>query len=162
MGQQLPLPERIPMPNDEQLQQLNEIGCTIILDAVITDNTNNTTNTKPSRPSEYVKYNLPSGWKMVDSSWRRDLPDFYIIDDKQMKRVSISGSWKGAYDNKLRLRVYSGEEIKFYEPPIDNTVECSETSNANIIGKFGEVIDEQKRPYNKQERESRFNDYESK
>ncbi len=103
MGQSLPLPERIPIPNDTQLEQLNKMGCTVIED-------------DDCRPSNYVKYILPSGWKMVDGSYRTEAPIFFIIDDKQMKRASIRGKWTGTFDNHLSLYIYSGKSNDVFKP----------------------------------------------
>ena len=150
MGVPMPLPERIPMPNDEQHLLLKSMGIEIIVPENDTE-----------QKQQYVKYKLPEGWKMVDSSWRRDLPDFYIIDDESKKRISIFGSWKGSYDNELRLRILRDDQIELYVPPKDDTVEASETSNQNIIGQFAEAMDSQKRPYVKQTRVTRIEDYET-
>src|SRR5947207_1455911 len=122
MGQPLPLPERIPNVHGEQRYKLSAMG----IEIVDTDN-------------QYVHYKLPVGWKMVDSSWRQDLPDFFIIDDKNMTRVSIHGAWKGTYDNRLELTILEGKHIKLYESPKDTTVEASQTGN--IMGQFAEALD---------------------
>jgi len=109
---------------------------------------------------QYVHYKLPIGWKTVDNSWRQDLPEFLIIDNNNMTRVSISGAWKGAYDNHLTLIILEGKQIKLYESPNDTTVEASQTSNANLMGQFAEAFDPLHRPYNKQERVDRIDDHE--
>jgi len=119
MGQTLPLPERIPKPNTKTLTEMKVCGI-IVEDA----------------DEEYVTYTLPKGWKMVDSSWREDLPDFYIIDSSDMKRFCISGSWKGTYDNKLNIRSVKQEK---YESPKSTPIP-SETSGPVLYNKLETAI----------------------
>ena len=89
MGQTLPLPRRIPAPDDRQLIELTKMGI-IILDKNV----------------EYVRYSLPDGWKMVDdTTYREDLPVYHIIDDNSRIKVTISGVWKVLYDNELRMSI---------------------------------------------------------
>jgi hypothetical protein len=100
MGQPLPLPERIPKPNDIQILSLLHMGLELDLE---------------NDSEQFIKYELPIGWRMVDCSEKQDMPDFYIIDHKKMKRISISGSWKGLHDNELILRILKDFQITLYE-----------------------------------------------
>lgn len=118
MGQPLPLPERIPLPNDERTKiALAEAGVRLHAE----DN------------ARYVKYTLPEGWRLVDDSWRQDLPDYYLLDAENMKRFSIFGSWKGAYDNALRIRVI--KEPKLFKGR-NEPMQASETSDIALINKL--------------------------
>ena len=58
----LPLPQRIPNPSEDQKKSMDECGIKI------------------TSSGEFVEYDLPSGWEMVDNSTRRDLPQFFIVD----------------------------------------------------------------------------------
>jgi hypothetical protein len=98
------------------------------------------------RKCDYVRYTLPQGWRMVDNSFRQDLPEFYIIDADNMKRVSISGAWKGAYDNDLSLHVLKGDSIKAYKAPAEEMIEASETSNGNLMVMFGNAMTPERVP----------------
>jgi len=98
---------------------------------------------------EYVTYTMPEGWRMVDRSWRQDLPDFAMVDLDGQIRVSITGAWKGTYYNYLTLRimdtpydVYQCEEDEGENKEIIPT----ETSGAALVGKMAEAIDPQHRP----------------
>lgn len=93
MGPACPLPERIPLPNDELLNMMIADGIVINQDDITT----------PSGDAKFVTYSLPSGWSIVDKSWRVDLPNYYIIDSCRMTRYYIHGAWKGSYDNELYI-----------------------------------------------------------
>ena len=122
MGQPLPLPERIPVPSQKTLTAMT--ACGIQLDQ--------------ESQSVYREYTLPTGWKMVDNSWRQDLPEYYIVDELGLTRFCISGSWKGSYDNELRIStVHEPKLLKRREEELIP----SETSNAAMIGKFAEALD---------------------
>lgn len=144
MGLALPLPERIPAPKGDQEKQLNEMGIAIISDR---------------GDDGCVFYALPSGWQMVDASWRADLPYFYILDNDRMKRVSISGSWKGAYDNNLRMEIKTEPPFEKYVAPPSNIIEESQTSVGNIAGTFAEALDIQHRPSEKATQTKRAEPY---
>uniref|UniRef100_A0A6C0C6X5 Uncharacterized protein n=1 Tax=viral metagenome TaxID=1070528 RepID=A0A6C0C6X5_9ZZZZ len=144
MGQPLPLPERIPLPDDEDMLEFKKMGIEIVPE---------------DPPQQYVKYKLPIGWKTVDSSYRQDLPCFYIIDHENMKRISIHGAWKGTYDNELSLHVLS--EIESYVSPANKKIGVSQTSDTKIMGNFMACIDPLKRPSSFQEQVDRHNDYET-
>ena len=130
MGQPLPLPERIPNPMTHQLVSLNQMGINIIKDLK--------NDTKTLMP--YVKYTLPEGWRMVCESWRQDLPVYYIVDDSDMRRVKVSGCWKGTYDNSLRLCILEGVDITKYEPSEDKRMESSKTDAIALIPEFLEAV----------------------
>lgn len=124
MGQPLPLPERIPRPDSKkQMAELEEAG------VILEDST-----------ERYVGYTMPKGWKMVDDSWREDLPQFYIVDDKNMARFSIHGSWKGTYDNALTLTTVDTPRL-FERRNRDQSLIPSETSDGALVGKFAEAAD---------------------
>ena len=81
--------------------------------------------------------------KTVDNSYRQDLPEFHIIDNTNMVRFTITGSWKGSYDNKLTIhKVSNSYEFK----PHESELIPSETNDFAIAGKFGEALDPQHRP----------------
>lgn len=94
-----PLPEKIPIPNDDQRMSMIKWGIKIH---------------EPKRDCKYVEYTLPIGWQIVDKSYRSDIPRFCIIDDQRFERIWICGSWKGAYDNELKLYCRK-EPFKKYE-----------------------------------------------
>ena len=127
MGQPLPLPERIPKPSPKDETELNQMGITI-----------------GESETKYVTYTMPEGWRMVDDSWREDLPEFYILDTEDMKRVSIYGQWKGYGSDRLRLSIID-EPDKYVKPDTD-VIEESETSNANLVAMFAASIDPFNRP----------------
>lgn len=118
MGQPLPLPERIPKPNPDTIRGRELLGA--LKQAGITID---------ASPGEYVRYTLPHGWRMVDDSWRQDLPNFYIVDNTNMLRFSVTGAWKGSYDNELNLKEVNPP--RQFEPQNNKTMIPSETgSNA--------------------------------
>lgn len=90
---QMPLPKLVPVPETDMLTAL--LGMDIIVNVwecgeALTVN-----------GTSYVKYSLPSGWRMMDNSQRADLPLFHVVDEKGMTRATVHGSWKVAYDNDL-------------------------------------------------------------
>jgi|ERR1700761_5692051 len=119
MGQKqpLPLPERIPLPDNKNLEiELLFTGIQIIIDE--TEEEELTTIHKP----KYVRYKLPDKWNIVDASIRSDIPRFYIIDVDQNIRVTMTGEWKGYPSDKVKIYAinngpyfskYSKEEIRF-------------------------------------------------
>jgi len=88
----LPLPTRIPNPTDEQLMLLIAMGFAI-------DYTNYTEGDK------YVEYDLPKEWKIIDDSTLKQSPLFSIVDEKQLERVKIYGSWPG-HSGYLRMTIW--------------------------------------------------------
>lgn len=82
MGQALISP--LPLTIERPLGQVNEalVNCGIVI-------------------NQEQKYSLPTGWKIIDnSSW--DFPVYYIIDNDNMIRFSITRKWKTFYyDNEL-------------------------------------------------------------
>ena len=120
MGQSLPLPERIPVPSDNDTELMKEMG--FKFGEIVED---------------HIKYVLPEKWTLKNSSSREDLPNWYFVDEKNMKRIQISGSWKGSYDNELNLRILETPK-KFEEPkksPIPN-----ETSPEKMREKFRKAL----------------------
>lgn len=117
MGQDLPLPQRIPCPDDKTLLCMNKCGITI----------------HDEYDAKYLEYSLPDNWRMVNDSRREDLPRFHIIDGKNMVHFTIIGSWKGNYDNELDILMV--EEPYEYKPR-DVEIIPSETDSVHMIGKI--------------------------
>lgn len=90
MGQPMPLPERIPRPTNEVMEKMEKAGICF-----------------PDEENEnqlaYIKYSLPVGWRLVDDSEREDFPRWQCVDKEDMVRFTVSGVWKGTYDNELML-----------------------------------------------------------
>jgi hypothetical protein len=93
MGNELPLPERIPAPSEEQQEQLEDMGIAVVPDA-----------------TPYWRFVLPHGWRIVDDSIKKNSPDFYIIDGRACKRVSIEGRWD-FLDRVLTLHILDGTNV---------------------------------------------------
>lgn len=135
MGQPMPLPERIPRPRtDKQAEQLAAMGLTWCAEEC---------DAKTGRPVSYVQYTLPDGWRMVDRSRRSDLPDFAIVDSDEMIRITIAGSWKGTYDNELRLRVEDGT-ARFM--PETEPMQYEPSGEQRFAGRMAQALDPQRRP----------------
>lgn len=128
MGQPMPLPERIPMPNANLLKKMNEFGFIINNDG-----------------QHYVRYSVPGGWSLKNHSWREDLPDYYFVDRNNMARISITGSWKETYDNQLSIHII--DEPFSYEPRKEKVIP-SETTASKIAAEFAEAFDPFHRPAN--------------
>ena len=95
-----PLPEKIPRPDNYLLKYMKRCGI----------------NVHTTTPNEYVSYDLPVGWNMVNNSRREDLPSFHIIDNKNMIQFTISGSWgQKRYDDHLTITRRQKEHIIFGE-----------------------------------------------
>lgn len=123
MGAACPLPERIPIPSNECAQKMTS-------DGIVLNNAENS--------ERYITYVLPTGWDIVDCSWREDLPIWHIVDQNDMKRYSVTGSWKGTHDNVLKIRICPGDEkIKRTTEP----AEPSETSPAALAARVAEALD---------------------
>jgi hypothetical protein len=75
MGQALPLPERIPRPNEEQSIQLRKKGIVCLL----------------ADPCQYVTYTLPQGWQMLDRGQSVEKPHFVVVDTNYAIHLSIWG-----------------------------------------------------------------------
>lgn len=99
MGQPLPLPERIPKPNDKQALRLKEMGIVVT----------------PEENKFYWLCALPDGWRWENDSARNDLPCWTVVDNQEMIRVRVVGSWKGAYDNELRLKIKTPDSDGHYK-----------------------------------------------
>ena len=120
MGAACPLPERIPIPSDKCAQKMKS-------DGIVLNNAKNS--------ERYITYVLPTGWDMVDCSWREDLPIWHIVDQNDMKRYSITGAWKGAYDNALEIHDCPGDE------KIERTIEPAEPSETSPAARVAEAVD---------------------
>lgn len=104
MGNTIPLPDEIPVPNKQQSKELEKMGIRI-------ERGDSETHTKG-----YVKCLLPVGW-----SWKNDTQydyaqDWKLIDPNNQVRILVVGCWKGMYDNKLYLSV-SKEPYQQYQIP---------------------------------------------
>lgn len=89
--------------------------------------------------NKYITYTLPEDWDIVDETeFREDMPDWYIVDNNMNKRVSISGVWKGTYDNRLTLSICEEPWEKHVSKTRDPAP--SETSPAAIAGKFADAL----------------------
>ena len=129
MGQPLPLPDRIPRPDTQLTEKMKEIGFTI------SDDEN----------ERYVRYTMPSGWRLENHSWREDLPEYYFVDEKNIAMISVNGCWKGSYDNKLSIQMI---KQPFVYKPRESEMIPSETSPEKLFGKFAEALDPQHRQTN--------------
>jgi hypothetical protein len=112
MGQQLPLPERIPRPNTLQSQQLLEMGIQCANDVDTKDQTD-------KKDAKYVDCVLPEGWRWEDDTQYEHSQLWRIVDNDGFIRATVNGCWKGAYDNELFLKVASLNKeggFKLYRP----------------------------------------------
>lgn len=123
----LPLPQRIPKPTNETKEALNSCGIQV----------------NDESDQEYVTYSLPGGWRTVDNSFMAEYPEFYIVDNNNMVKFKIYGSWKGNYENYLRILTID----KPYEfKPRQEKIIPSRTDTAAVMGTFLQAIDEEHRP----------------
>ena len=90
MGQPLPLPQRIPAPDDYTCKLMIEKGFTIG-DAIDIEH------------KSFVTYTMPEGWKFINNSWRQDLPQWEFVCPDGLVHFSVNGAWKGSYDNDITL-----------------------------------------------------------
>lgn len=88
MGQNIPLPNRIPMPDTKLLAKMNELGFTINNDGQL-----------------YVTYVMPDKWCIYDCSRKKDSPEYYFVDDQNMVRITVTGTWEDALINDLRIQM---------------------------------------------------------
>jgi hypothetical protein len=90
MGQVCPLPDKVPMPCPDDLPIVNSWGIQF-----------------GEAEGRYASMKLPAGWSFVDDSpeHRPDLPCWRIVDADGRICASVSGAWKGMYDNDLRFRI---------------------------------------------------------
>ena len=123
MGAALPLPERIPYPNEETLRAMKADGINVH---------------EKTSESKYVTYSLPPGWKMVDDSLRQDIPVYYILDEQDMRRYSVKGSWKEIHENELFLSKVSMPEKHV---PRKELVKTNQTSAVALMKEYADVDD---------------------
>jgi len=128
MGQPLPLPEKIPQPNEEILTSMKNDGINILGEP----------------QDEFVKYSLPEGWKMRDVSERQDLPNYYIVDENDNAKYSIDGTWKGSFDNYLELKIAEKKKVL----PKENGMERNQASDVSLVSNLIVDNDPLKRPHN--------------
>lgn len=114
MGQPLPLPKRIPFPDNETRELMKDAGINF-----------------SETDSSYVSYTLLIGWRLVDHNHRSDLPSWKCVDNNDMVRFTVTGSWKETYDNELYLNWYTNP-IK-HDPPKNNLVEYSPPANLKAV-----------------------------
>lgn len=122
----LPLPNEIPRPDEKMAAIMKESG--IVINGI--DN---------EESGDYLTYDLPCGWKMVDASYRQDIPIFHIVDANDMIKFTVSGQWKGTYDNRLRIR-QEKEPTKYV--PREEDIIPSKTSGIATIVKIGEALNQ--------------------
>lgn len=107
MGAQCPLPQRVPVPHRDDVHQgLFELGVRI-----------DKTRAANAGGCMVAPYTLPDGWTMNDASWRDDLPIWHICDTERRIWATVSGAWKGTYDNDLKIYLAKGTET--YDPPAE-------------------------------------------
>ena len=112
MGQPMPLPQRIPNPYGQVKDKMIEYGFELDDDG-----------------SDYITYTMPDGWRLVDDSWRADLPCRHFVDAKNIKRITVQGSWKGTYDNELRIYI---ADNTLYTPRNEEVIPSETDANAMI------------------------------
>ncbi|AYV85748.1 MAG: hypothetical protein Satyrvirus36_6 [Satyrvirus sp.] len=78
----LPLPDRIPCPNNETLHKMEDIGFKILKDDYIV-----------VRDISYVKYTMPYGWSLENDTMT-NLHHYYFVDEHGFARVEIRGFWE--------------------------------------------------------------------
>lgn len=122
MQQPLPLPERIPRPNVESEQGKNLVEALKKAGIVLEEGS-----------EWYARYTIPSGWTMIDDSLREDVPQFYLLDEKNLIHFSISGTWKETYDNELYLTQVTPPRI--FKSQRQSDLSLSETSLPTISRK---------------------------
>lgn len=87
MGQALPLPQRIPMPNATLKGEMTKLGFSLDM-----SNSNQL----------YVTYRMPIGWSLYNYNERIDVPVYYFVDENNKVRFIISGNWT-IYDHSLLI-----------------------------------------------------------
>ncbi len=122
MGAMMPLPERVPCPDEQQRDDLESMG-------FIVGNEDNT----------YVTLTLPEGMEWRSIGHREDFPDWHVVSKEEKAFVHVSGSWKGTYDNHLNLRV-TPEGVKGKFASTRETEEFSETSGPMVLAKLVDVL----------------------
>jgi len=90
MGNEMPLPERIPEPTAEQAAVYRQWQVHIGAKP----------NMAPMKVGQttYVPYTLPESWTMVNRTQQPHLPKFVLLDAEQRVRAVYAGAWKGTYD----------------------------------------------------------------
>lgn len=137
----LPLPERIPVPEDDVLKAMQDVGVKLYI------------NGEP-----YIQYSLPAGWKTVDDSVEEDHPDFTIVDDNGQSRFQIYGSWKGNYENWLRcVHIHPPKEYK--SKSAGKPLVASSTSSGAVMRTLVVALDEKHRPFKSERVVSRAADF---
>jgi hypothetical protein len=136
MGQEMPLPERIPVPaSKEDRQHLATMGI------VLND-------------EKYSTYTLPTGWSLHDDSTSANFPKYSIVDPDNHIRVSISGYWKGSHENQLYLTIPTclkkhepeKEEdeganlLREYRITIETTVGCGDRGDAYVAKAYDKLV----------------------
>lgn len=117
MGQLLSLPQKIPSPNQECREEMIKNGFQF---------------SYGDEGKDFISYQLPKGWKIVNHSWTQDLPEWYFLDSENMKRFIIFGSPKETYDSKLKINIIKNPEI--YQTRETEALHC-ETSVSNLLTK---------------------------
>ncbi len=122
MGAKHPLPERVPLPEKNELEHLESLGISFTdLPGVPVKNSDT--------DQLYVKISLPTGWQFLPTNKDEDKPRYAIVDPKEYIHQRVSGEW--IYHNYLRwdpIRYFRGCYGK-YTPPTSPTVESALSSN---------------------------------
>jgi len=88
----MPLPNRIPMPDDETLSKMEKLGFKIEPNSAV-----------EISGKSYVEYVMPEKWSLKDNRLRYDLPNYYFVDQDGIAQFHVFGRWKGGYDNDLSI-----------------------------------------------------------
>lgn len=95
MGQSavIPLPERIPEPSSELFETMKGLGFIFP----------NKKDMISMVDINYTKYTMPNGWRFIDRSKQPDEPNYVFIDQNNMTRICVHGTWRNSYDCKLYI-----------------------------------------------------------
>lgn len=86
MGAKHPLPERVPLPEKEELEHLESLGISFTdLPGVTVKNSDT--------EQRYVKMILPKGWQFLPTKKDDDKPRYAIVDLDGYIRQSVGGEW---------------------------------------------------------------------
>lgn len=129
MGQPFPLPTRIPFPSQDIYSKMVDLGFQF-------------GDSYCQKKQHLISYTLPSGWQLLDNSYRADIPEWYFVDTDNMCRFAITGSWKGTYDNELYISYINSP----YPYVPRNTLPIpSETDGPQIISKIMDTCAQKRR-----------------
>ncbi len=101
-----PLPNLVPLPNNKDLSHLENLGLCFL-------------NRGPHQGTAdiYTDFTYPDTWKFISiESSRPDISLWKLIDQDNYIHGSVSGAWKGTYDNDLHWSVFN-ENLQKYTSP---------------------------------------------